>query len=295
MNKLAVCFLTFMMAATTLLSCSDSKEKDADKQPDWSKPSFSEETLAKINEIYSKATIEPQTVRSVHQLAILTSICATRPNDGPISVTPARLNGQRITLVTLGGTEFVEGQATTLEESKLAAFGKPNDYLTAITRLFEDGTIPAEHPVLVTGISLGGMIAQQLLGLESILASHQISGIITFGSPLTLPLDRKEVQVVRFADQNDRVPEFGEMVLRSGMATKGQITKEELAQKLQTLDQTERLMRKSKYTDMLEVHALSYIEDACWDEFDFWGNSSGKNVLELLETMKFYAAPKLPK
>lgn len=284
-----------------LMSCSD--DKPADNQDESGElPGGGDleiggikipaEVLQKVQAIYSKASIEPQEVTTVHQLAILTSVCAARQVEGPITVTAATLNNEDITLVTLGGTEEKEGQATSMKESQAAAFGKPNDYLKAVTKLFEDNTIPQEKPVLVTGISLGGMIAQQLLGVPSIMEHHKLKGIITFGSPITLPVDRKDVKVVRFADVHDKVPQLGESILRMGLITGDQMTKKELTQKLDELDAQEKVARTSQYTGMIETHALSYISDPCWNDVDFLGDVAKKNVLELKETMKFYPAPK---
>ena len=307
MNKLATLLLAVILPIPTgfsLMSCSsDTPEKienESEKDPsegghDIGGITIPKEVLEKVNSIYSKATLEPQTVTTVHELAILTSVCAARKVDGPISVTAARLNDEEITLVTIGGTEDKEGQATSMEESKLAAFGQPNDYLAAVTKLFTDGTISKEKPVLVTGISLGGMIAQQLLGQKEVLDGFQLRAVVTFGSPFTLPLDRQDVKVVRFADVNDKVPSMGEMMLRSGFVKVEGLSKSELVDRMNGLDKVEKITRTSKYTGMIETHALSYIEDACWDDVDFLGDSSKSHVLELTETMKFYPAPKLSK
>ena len=273
----------------------DSDKDDNNDSSDGKLPEIPEEVLVKINEIYSKATTGPQEVKSISHLAILTSICAARDVDGPISVTNATLNNEEITLVTLGGTEFKEGQATTMQESQLAAFGKPNDYLTAVCNLFGNGTIPQNKPVVVTGISLGGMIAQQLLGVQNIVENFDLRAIITFGSPLTLPLERSNVKVVRFADINDKVPQLGETVLRSGMVTGNTISKDELTAIINKLDEAEKIVRQSKYTDMIETHALSYVEDECWNDIDFLGDKNKGNVLKLKEDMKFYPAPQIKK
>lgn len=311
-STFAIAVLMMLPATSAITACSDDDpveeniEKPEDGSDDDSKddqdggsdgklPSIPQDVLVKINEIYSKATTGPQEVTTVNQLAILTSVCAAREVDGPITVTEASLNGEDITLVTLGGTEFKEGQATTLQESQLAAFGKPNDYLTAVTKLFENRTIPQEKPVIVTGISLGGMIAQQVLGQKNVLESHKIKAVITFGSPITLPLDRSNVKVVRFADVHDKVPQLGESMLRSGMVTGNAIPKEELTEILDNLDKVEKVSRTSKYTDMIETHALSYVEDQCWSDVDFLGDKERKNILVLKQDMKFYPAPQIKK
>ena len=258
-------------------------------------PGIPQDVLIKVNEIYSKASTGPQDIKTISQLAIITSICAAREVDGPISVTNASLNNEDVTLVTLGGTENKEGQATTLQESQLAAFGKSNDYLTAVCRLFDNGTIPNNKPVIVTGISLGGMIAQQLLGVKEITDNFELRNIITFGSPLTLPFERNNVKVIRFADANDKVPQLGETVLRNGMVTGSTYTKEELVSIISKLDQEEKIVRNGKYTGMIETHALSYIEDDCWNDIDFLGDKSRSNILRLKQDMTFYPAPQIKK
>ena len=273
----------------------EAKPEKPQRKPETDISQLSPEENKLIHSIYGKASIDPQEITTVHQLAIITSVCASLYVDGPISVTDALLNGDEITLVTLGGTEEVEGQATSMKESQLAAFGKPNDYLTAVTHLFKDGIIPSQKPVVVTGISLGGMIAQQLLGQQDLLATHNLRAIITFGSPLTLPLERQGVKVVRFADVNDQVPELGEMMLRTGLVTPAEMTQKELKQKLDELDGAEKIVRTSKYSEMVETHALSYIEDPCWNDVDFLGDPNRGNVLTLQNTMRFYPAPKLKK
>ena len=285
--------LSMSFVATVFTNCSDDDvAEEGQENSEDGIFDMSSEMIEKIHSIYSSASTGPQKVTGVNQLAILTSICASKEVEGPISVTDALLNDEPITLITLGGTQDVEGQATTMKESQLAAFGQPNDYLKAVTDLFQDGQISQEKPVMVTGISLGGMIAQQLLGEQQVIADYSIRAVITFGSPITLPLNRHEVQVVRFCDEHDKVPQLGESLLRSGMITAKQMTKAELEAKLEELDETERITRTSKYKDLVETHALSYIEDQCWSATDFMGNPEKTNVLELVSDMKFYAAPK---
>ena len=282
------------------MSCTDDAPTQETEENPSEKPgeggmggiTIPQEVLDKVKGIYSKATIEPQKVTTVHQMAILTSICAARQVDGPISVTPAVLNNEEITLVTLGGTEEKEGQATTMKESQLAAFGKPNDYLAAASKLFAEQVVPKNKPVLITGISLGGMIAQQLIGDSLIAADYQVKAVITFGSPITMPIERRGVKVVRFADAHDKVPSLGEMVIRSGMVSTG-LNKQELKAALDQLDAQEKITRTSQYTGMIDTHALSYVDEPCWNDVDFLGDPKKSNVLELKETMKFYPAPKL--
>ena len=251
-----------------------------------------EELKSTLENIYDNVSSGPQKVRTVHQLALLTSYCASVDGLGPISITPALFNEKEFTLVTLGGTQNVDGQATSMTESQLASFGKPNDYLYALVDLFKNGSIPSYKPVILTGISLGGMIAQQILGVQQVLDSHKIEAIITFGSPFTLPIERKDVKIVRFTDVCDEVPQMGEMIINKGWVSVEGYSKDELKKEVSKINSNECIYRKCRYTGMIAVHALSYVEDPCWNDVDFMGSKSKNNCIELTKPMKFYPAPK---
>ena len=138
-----------------------------------------------------------RTVSSSRDLAALDSACSLNKT-GPIGVAAAELNGQPVTLLVLGGTVPVRGQATGFREDVLAAMEQSNDYLRNVVKLFDaartDGTpvIPADRPVIVSGISLGGMIAQQLLAQKDLMARFDIQAILCFGSPLIAPEHRAQ-------------------------------------------------------------------------------------------------------
>lgn len=77
------------------------------------------------------------------------------------------------------------------------------------------------------------------------------------------------------------------------MLTIGKMSRRKLLRTLDEMDANEKISRTSKYTDMIEAHALSYIEDECWNNVDFMGDYEKKNVLVLNEAMTFYPALKL--
>ena len=247
---------------------------------------MNKELIDKINHIYWKYTTGKQIVTTSQHLAVLTSMCSfgKNVNRGPIAVAKSLLNNEEITLIMLGGTQIKEGQATGFKESKLSAYGKDNDYLIALLNLFKskdkDGKyiIPKDKPLLITGISLGGMIAQQLLSKEEIKNNYQIKSIICFGSPLVKPLDRKNIRVKRFCDRGDIVPKMETISVKLNKSKK-------------TLDKEEKIIENGGYKTKIESHALSYVSNKCWDKYDFYGDRKGTNTLELLEEIKFYDAP----
>ena len=292
MRRIYVSLLVAIIVLTlslSLVACNNNNDDTMPQTPSHPEGELSNEMMDKVNAIYSKASIEPQTIDTVQQLATITSINYSR-GTGPITVTPATLDGEEITLITLSGTEFKEGQATTIKESQLASMGKSNDYLTAVVKLFKNNTVPRNKPIIVTGISLGGMIAQQLLSQPYIMRHYDIRAVVTYGSPVTLPFNRKGVRVVRFTDVNDMVPKAGEAgIYNSG----GKI--EDIKAGIIKADANEKILESSKYSGAIETHALSYIEDECWDKYDILGYTDRRHTLITTAPLTFYEAPILTK
>ena len=243
------------------------------------------ELVDKVNNIYWQYNVLPQVVKKPQNLAVLTSICSfgRNTNRGPIGVSKCLFNGkEHVTLITLGGTQFKDGQATRFLESKLSMKGKDNDYLTALLRLLDSDVIDKDNPLIISGISLGGMIVQQILSRDEVLNKFKIKSIITFGSPLTKPLDRKGIRVKRFTEKGDIVPKLGQLGFKIS------IKNNKLRKKL---NKDEVLLEDGKYKKRIESHALSYVGHENWNKYDFYGVLGGNNELELLEEMKFYDAP----
>lgn len=299
--------LLLVMGTLFIFTACDKSNENKKEAPVFFVPANQEEFIQEINDIYGANSIDPQEVTSVHTLAILTSISQTLQAD-PISVTPATLNGEEITLVTIGGTELKDGQATGIKESALGSMGKNNDYLQNVIKLFDDDIVPKDKPILVTGISLGGIIAQQILDTRysDIINEYDIKGIVCFGAPFTPPLvtkgtDRNTdgVKIVRFTDSNDMVPKS---VVSDG-TTQGDIMEGYIQKHYIKTEADMRLMRERNereivletglVKDGLGAHALSYIGDPCWDKYDFLGDKAGTNKLVLQEKMTFYPAPTL--
>ena len=244
--------------------------------------------IKRISAAYGSVQLGPATLTCSKELAVLSASCASTDNTGPIGIVPAILNNNGIktdiTLITLGGTEFVDGQATNITTDILSGLELNNDYLRAIVKLFKtqdaegNNIIPLDKPIVVAGISLGGMVAQQLLAQEYITENYKIINIISFGSPIICPNYRTDYTTVRrLCDTIDIVPKLSVTEILDFDTAK--------------LDKIERIDKTGGYKTFIGGHALSYVDAECWNSFDVLGFENGNASLELLEEIKFYDAP----
>lgn len=248
-----------------------------------------------IQSIYGPYTVGPQQVKTVHNMAVLSSICQFGKNNGrgPIGVAKCLLNGkEEVTLLLLGGLEFKKGQATRMLECTRSVFGLDNDYLKNLVDVFKrcdkDGNpiIPKDKPLIVAGISLGGMIAQQILQKDEIVNNYNIKSILCYGSPLNMSVDRKGVRVVRFSDEGDPVTTVSKPFLRlRGVFKK---TRDQR-------DAEELILVNGHYGNPIKSHAYSYVSNKDFDPYDFYGEKAGTNTLDILEGITFYDDPIIKK
>ena len=247
----------------------------------------------KMKKYYTTMDVSAKTLTSAGDLAYLDSACSSPANES-IGIAPASLNGRPVTLLTLGGTCFKAGQASGIQEDLLSALEQSNRYLHNVVDIFdktdENGQplIPSDRPVIVTGISLGGMVAQQLLSQKDIMKRFDISHVICFGSPLLAPFSRdKGTTVVRFCDSMDIVPYLG----RSAMID---MVRQELRNKnplryVQRLDKKEAIVKDGGYKTPISAHALSYVEGKCWNGYDALGVYGGGNQIKMEKDLQFFS------
>ena len=258
----------------------------------------------------------------LEDLGFITSVCQCQDNINPITVTPIKVHSKNesheATLITLGGTEFKEGQATTMDESEAAGNDSlENDYLRAVVKVFNtkdvngNPVIPKDKPIIITGISLGGMIAQQVLANigtseTQISPDYKFERVISFGSPLTnlegrlQPHNGNEYTVFkRICDKADIVPHSSIAVMKNEInkATKG----EEAANKSIEALNYEIVEESGGYKSFIVAHALSYVEknpietegyNRCWKDYDILGEVGKENHIEFIGDMVSYEAKK---
>ena len=251
--------------------------------------------LKKMKTYYGTMDASAKTLSTAWDLGYMDSVCSS-PVNGSIGVVPATLNGEPVTLVTLGGTCIKDGQASGIEEDLLSALEQSNDYLKNVVDVFnktdENGqpVIPADKPVVISGISLGGMVAQQLMAQKEIMNQYEIREVICFGSPLLAPFSRREgTHVVRFCDTMDIVPFLGRSTLID-------MVRQELLDRnplkfIQRLDKKEAIVKDGGYKSFISAHALSYVEGKCWEGYDVLGVYGGNNQIVMEKDMQFFENP----
>ncbi|MCR4789894.1 MAG: lipase family protein [Treponemataceae bacterium] len=209
-----------------------------------------------------------------------TWIAAQRTDeDQPISIAEAVLKDekgkrQQVYLVALSGTELVYGQSTGVITDLLSGFCLDSWYLRNVCAAIKDA-VPAGSNLVITGHSLGGMIAQQVAADSDIKADYNVLNTLTFGSPL-LAAGSREGTTKRLGDTSDVVPYLSGSLFNN------------------TLWAILGLNRESgNYgLDFLSAHNNSYGRSDVWGKYDVLGYKNGKAKISVyLDSIKYYENP----
>jgi len=119
----------------------------------------------------------------------------------PITLAPI-VNAPHTWLIGLSGTDFVDYSDTGIPADVLNALNLPSLYRMTLEEVIEKN-VPAGDHLILTGHSLGGMVAQNLVG-TAVASRNPIDRIITFGSPIVRVWD-PNVKYVMFAHPRDVV------------------------------------------------------------------------------------------
>ena len=236
-----------------------------------------------IYEVYSRPLPAGSTeLSNINDLAFMCTASAIRGNVGPIGIVRAKFtadgNTEDVYIITLGGTEFKDGQATDVKTDILVGLGKSNDYLDAIINTI-NSQIPENSKLFITGISLGGMVAQQVISDPDICKNYEIVNTVCIGSPLIINENSKlrEGKVIRIEDYCDFVPKLSIYTLN--LTVMGKYSHEKITE-------------KSEYTQPLYAHAFSYVDSAVWQKYDVAGTENGDSTLRFdADNITYYDAP----
>lgn len=204
---------------------------------------------------------------------------------GPISITKAQkfLNGVYVDvyLIGLSGTDLgrvkQESSATGIYEDLLVGFFSANNSYKTAAKQAIFGKVPVNANLVITGHSLGGMIAQQLAADDEIKQKYNVMNTVTLGSPL-LNILQREGDVRRLGDKQDLVP---------ALSSLGVI--------LAPYDLLGLNVRDGGYTmaQTVKAHLESYRRRSVWADFDTVGQEShGTQIRFYTNDLKYYPAPR---
>lgn len=121
--------------------------------------------------------------------------------------------GKETYIVALNGTGFVEGQQYGLIADILSGMETDSQYLQYTLKAILEN-IPKGSDLTLVGMSLGGMIAQQVMVQDCILENYNVEYVTIIGSPALCVNERKEQFkkynqnpiINRVIDQHDLIP-----------------------------------------------------------------------------------------
>lgn len=278
---------TFISETTVAESVTEDVSEDTASDTDDISDAYnsfdSDEYLNKIMDVYSRPVPQSNTkIENINDVTFMCSLSAIDGNVGPIGIVPAKytVNGTSddIYFIFLGGTEFKDGQATDFKTDILSGFGKDNDYLQALINTVKLN-VPKDSKLFVSGLSLGGMVAQQFISNEDIANCYDIVNTVCIGSPLIINerSDIREGVVKRIEDKSDFVPNLS--IYSINPMYKAKYSNEVVSEKTQ-------------YTNGLYAHTFSYVDEDVWKKYDVAGTLNGSATLSFdADNITYYDAP----
>lgn len=198
---------------------------------------------------------------------------------GPISITQGVLTTKKgkttdVYVVALSGTENVGGQSTFIATDLLSGFNLNNAYIENVVKVVNNN-VPKNSNLIITGHSLGGMIAQQAAGNSTLKKNFNIINTVTFGSPL-LSAGKREGTVKRLGDSHDVVPYLSHATIDNSVWAILGLNRED----------------GGYGWDFLGAHCESYGRTDVWGAYDPIGYKNGGATLTLdRDTQVFYQSP----
>ena len=191
-------------------------------------------------------------------------------------------------LVCIAGTEIIGGHANNADADLMSGFNLPNQYEREVRRIIEEN-IPKGSNLMITGHSLGGMIAQQVCADSQLKEDYNILYTIAFGSPVVKGQSGYEGTLYRLCDKNDYVTYLG---VGSNLALN--FSKDLLEDKGLSLASTGTVTRDGGYSgngitnviahpELNNPHSahMSYINEQTWGDVDVCGIPNGTHQLKL--------------
>lgn len=180
----------------------------------------------------------------------------------PISITRAKLskNGktEEIYLILLSGTKCWFRNVNSVLSCILCGLSLPNPYLRKVKNLVREH-IPDGSKIVITGHSLGGMVAQQLAADRAMKKRYEILNLTCFGTPMVFT-GKRSGTMHRLAERQDIIPRLS---IREMFGLKYNIAFESGGYKFASHG----------------AHNACYEREDVWGEYDCFGVKGGDAVI----------------
>lgn len=189
-------------------------------------------------------------------------------------------------LVCIAGTEIIGGRPNNFDACLTTGFNLPNQYEREIKRVIEEN-IPKGSNLMLTGHSLGGMVAQQVCSDKTLKKDYNILYTVTFGSPCVKGESGYEGTLYRLCDKNDYVTYLSGNFVEN-------FTKNMMEGMGMAMTSTGTVTRDGGYSGTGVLNALahpelngphsahmSYINEQTWGDVDVCGIPNGTHQLKL--------------
>lgn len=245
-----------------------------------------------IGDVLDKNTV---TYDKASELARLVNLGYSWHNNvGPINVTQGKLtventyttgwlwnkktvtqvNEDDVYIVGMSGTDPIALNSTTgVITDLLSGFEQDNKFVRNIKKvMFEN--IPEGSKVIVSGHSLGGMVAQQIAADTEVKDRYEILNVVAFGSPQVEGVNR-EGNVQRLGDTSDVVPYLSVNTFRNIIWQVKGLNKED----------------GGYFGRFITAHCQSYQRDDVWGGYDVLGVKGGTAKLTVdFSTTQFFSS-----
>lgn len=248
----------------------------------------SDSNTALVNATYqqlaSRGTYTYTNASELSRFVQLGYACNQPQHQGPFSITQGTLttknwlgkkSSKAVYVIALSGTDTdVKNQSTGYWTDLLVGFERDNKYIQNVRNAIVSN-VPKGSNLVVTGHSLGGMVAQQVAADSTIKKNYNVLNTVTFGSPLINGFQR-EGTVKRLGDTSDPVPYLSLTTFTNIVWQSAGLNKE-----------------SGNYgTNLLGAHCESYNRADVWGAYDVTGTKNGGATLTLnMATTRFYYSP----
>lgn len=216
--------------------------------------------IEKIKKVYKdKYEGDEVVLNCIKDATVLCGLASASDEYGAICI--GKLKNKPGYVVSLGGTDLTNAEENLgIKEDILSAFNQDNEYKkNAVKAILK--TVPKGEDIYIYGLSLGGMVLQQVIADINIKVNYNVKAAVAIGSPIT---DINRQKIVFIEDVNDVVPSLS--------------VKSMLLSRMYRRYDTH-IKRNGNYKTFIGAHALSYADSDVWNDVDVFGIVNGANSL----------------